>query len=75
MRTTVCHRFTADGLVSLRGAILKRVAARGVEEEEIQTLERYRSVINTVFGLDATLADQLWDGVEERHRKWKEQAT
>ena len=75
VRTTVCHRFTADGLVSLRGAILKRVAARGVEEEEIQTLERYRSVINTVFGLDATLADQLWDGVEERHRKWKEQAT
>jgi N-hydroxyarylamine O-acetyltransferase len=71
VRTTVCHRFTAEGIVTLRGAIFKEVTAAGVSEEEIRTYERYCSVLSTVFGLEATLADALWSGVQERHQRWK----
>ena len=31
VRTTVCHRFTPDGLISLHGAVLKSFSAAGVQ--------------------------------------------
>lgn len=71
VRTTVCHRFVPAGIATLRGAVLKQVTLTGTDEEEITTGERYRTVLTTVFGLDDTLADALWRGVQERHQRWK----
>lgn len=71
VRNTVCHRFTPTGVVTLRGAVLRWATADGVQEEEIDSLARYRTVLSTVFDLDSALADQLWAGVQERHQRWK----
>jgi N-hydroxyarylamine O-acetyltransferase len=70
VRTTVCHRFTPDGIATLRGAVLRWSTVHGIREEEITTLEQYGAVLSTVFGLDAALADQLWSGVQARHLRW-----
>lgn len=72
VKTTVCHRFTPEGIVSLRGLIFKRYQATGVTEEEITTLPRYRQVISRTFGLAPTLADALWEQALGRHMIWKE---
>ena len=72
VRTTVCHRFTAEGIVTLRGATLKRVTATGSVEEEVTTLPQYRTVLQTIFGLDPTLAEALWETVWARQQRWQE---
>lgn len=71
VRTTVCHRFTNAGIVSLRGAMLKRVTARGTVEEEITTLTQYRTILQEAFGLAPTLAAGLWETVWTRHLAWQ----
>lgn len=71
VRTTVCHRFTPEGIITLRGAVFKQCGPSGVQEEAINALARYREVISQNFGLDVSLADALWAGVQERHLLWK----
>lgn len=73
VRNTVCHRHTSEAIVSLRGAVFRRYWRKGVLEEEITDRDHYRTVFRTIFGLDRSLADQLWPGVEERHQAWKVQ--
>lgn len=78
VKTTVCHRFVGDDsavgeIVSLRGAVLKQYGTAGTGEEEIDSLPRYRAVLQSTFGLDASLADALWAGVQKRHEIWKKQ--
>ena len=73
VRTTVCHRFTPQGFMSLRGAVLQQYKATGIAEEEIDTLSRYKQVLTDIFGLDAALADALWEKVWERHGFWKKE--
>ncbi len=73
VRMTVCHRFTPQGLVSLRGATLKHITAAGVGEEEIQSPQRYAEVLGHIFGLDSALATALWDKVWQRHMTWKQE--
>lgn len=75
VRTTVCHRFTTEGIVTLRGAICKQYKATGVEEEEITSLPRYRAVLGQTFGLAPALADSLWEKVWARHLLWKQVET
>lgn len=72
VRTTVCHRFTPTGVVSLRGAVLKEMTAAGTVEEEITTLPRYRTVLAETFGLPKNLAELLWEKVWLRHRQWRQ---
>lgn len=72
VQKTVCHRFTPDGFVTLRGALLKQYSAAGVVEEEIRDQLRYRTLIEQTFGLDGTLADALWDKVWAGHERWQQ---
>lgn len=72
VRTTVCHRFTPEGIVSLRGATLKRITTLGIDEEEITTLPYYRNVLQETFGLSPTLAAALWETVWPRHLLWQQ---
>jgi len=73
VRVTVCHRFTQQGIVSLRGTLLKQITTAGVSEEEITSPERYMEVVNAIFGLDATIATVLWEKVWQGHVAWKEE--
>ena len=72
VRTTVCHRFTTEGIATLRGAIFKQVTAQGSSVEEITTLACYQAVLQQRFGLPSTLAMTLWEGVWARHLAWQQ---
>jgi N-hydroxyarylamine O-acetyltransferase len=71
VRATVCHRFTPDGLITLRGAVLKRFTTAGVSECEITTLEEYDYLLRSEFGLALTQSADLWPTVWSRHLAWK----
>ncbi len=72
VKSTVCYRFTDEGIVMLRGVVFKRFQATGIEEEEITTLPRYRQVLHETFDLPLLLADSLWEQVWARHLVWKQ---
>jgi N-hydroxyarylamine O-acetyltransferase len=68
VRTTVCERFTRDGLVMLRGATLKDVTAAGVKERVLQNAGEYEATLRERFGLDLPVAAaELWPRVWSGH--------
>jgi N-hydroxyarylamine O-acetyltransferase len=71
VRTTVCHRFTAEGFASLRGAVLKQYHRDGATTEELSSEAHYAAVLDRIFGLDQALAAQLWEAVWQRHLQWR----
>jgi len=75
VQKTVCHRFTPDGFITLRGAIYQQYNAAGVEKEVIDQAARYRAVMEEHFGLDGALADQLWSKVWASHQTWQASLT
>lgn len=70
VRTTVCHRFTADGFVTLRGATLRRITQDGAHEQVIETLDAYHQTLENVFDLHLDDVGALWDKVWARHLVW-----
>ena len=75
VRTTVCHRHTPDGLVTLRGAVLREVTARGVDERVVDKLADYEQLLNSRFDLRLPPADTtaLWQKVWVRHEAWMQE--
>jgi N-hydroxyarylamine O-acetyltransferase len=74
VQTTVCQRFTLDGLVILRGATLRTVKPSGEISQTIDTEALYKTVLQDHFGL--RIGDnftQLWHNVWQRHVAWIEQ--
>ena len=43
VRVAVCHRFTASGLIALRGAVLRRITAGGAHDTTIGTRDLPRA--------------------------------
>lgn len=70
VRTTVCHRLTPDGTVSLRGAVLSTAGAAGTTRREIADAHDYAATLGQRFGLDLPEAPALWERVRERHQAW-----
>ncbi len=69
---TVCHRFTPDGIISLRGAVLRGVTARGLTETVIESEAAYRQVLREQFDLHLPEASisPLWSKVWPKHLEW-----
>jgi N-hydroxyarylamine O-acetyltransferase len=67
VQNTVCERFVADGLVMLRGAVLREVSASGVATRVVQDADEYVSVLRDRFGLDVPALRSLWPTVWARH--------
>jgi N-hydroxyarylamine O-acetyltransferase len=75
VRTTVCQRFTPEGIIALRGAVLTSVGATGVTSRTISTAAEYAALLETQFGLRIPEAAALWGRVWGRHQAWlREQA-
>jgi N-hydroxyarylamine O-acetyltransferase len=75
VRTTVCQRFTPEGIITLRGAVLTSVGADGVTSRTIATAAEYISLLEAQFGLQIPEAAELWGSIWERHQAWlREQA-
>ena len=75
VRVTVCHRFTQEGPVSLRGAVLRTVTAAGARDQTIEDEATYRRVLSEQFGLhlpDAEVA-RLWRIVWQKHLEFVKQ--
>jgi len=72
VRKTVCQRFTADGIVTLRGAVFREVTPTGATERVIERLDQYRDLLGEVFGLEVDSVGPLWDRVWASHVTWVE---
>lgn len=70
VRTTVCHRYTPEGIVTLRGATLRRVTAEGQRDEVIRDATTYTRTLADVFDLQLEDTDALWEKVWARHQVW-----
>ncbi|MBE2200969.1 MAG: arylamine N-acetyltransferase [Anaerolinea sp.] len=69
---TVCHRFTPQGIISLRGAVLKQYMPDQVSEQIIDSGPRYTAVLADIFDLQLTTGD-LWARVWKNHGSWVQQ--
>ena len=64
VQTTVCERFVPEGLVMLRGAVLREVTAAGVATRIVRDADGYMRALTERFGLDVPEMRALWpDGV------------
>jgi N-hydroxyarylamine O-acetyltransferase len=72
VRTVVCHRFTPDGMMSLRGAVLRTITPAGARDVEIADEQTYRQIISKRFDLPLSDADlaTLWAIVERKHQEY-----
>jgi N-hydroxyarylamine O-acetyltransferase len=70
VRTTVCHRLTDDGMVTLRSVTLRRVTAQGMSEEVVENLAAYEQLLNTAFDLHLPDTAPLWEKSWARHQAW-----
>lgn len=70
VRNLVCHRFTDEGIISLRGAVLTTLTPEGVTEAIAQSARDLSGMLRTHFGLVPADLAGLWERVSERHREW-----
>jgi N-hydroxyarylamine O-acetyltransferase len=67
VQNVVCQRHVPDGLVMLRGKVLKRVTAEGVTRAELGSPDELVQTLAEVFDLDLPEAVTLWPAIEARH--------
>jgi N-hydroxyarylamine O-acetyltransferase len=72
VRTTVCYRFTPDGYIGLRGAVLQSISESGVDEQVIESQDEYTATLEERFDLHLPAEDvaTLWQKVWVRHQEW-----
>jgi N-hydroxyarylamine O-acetyltransferase len=69
---TVCQIFNHEGIVTLRGAVLKKVTREGVTRRVIDAEKEYESLLRTVFGLELPGVRAIYAKVWQRHLEWLE---
>jgi N-hydroxyarylamine O-acetyltransferase len=70
VRATVCMRFTPEGYMALRGAVLRTVTAAGEADETINNEARYEQILSEQFDLHLLDVSELWEKVWARHQVW-----
>ncbi|MEZ5292804.1 MAG: arylamine N-acetyltransferase [Vicinamibacterales bacterium] len=70
VKTTVCERFTPDGLVTLRSATLREVTADGARDRVLGDAGEYARVLRDCFDLAPPGIEDLWPVVWDRHLAW-----
>lgn len=69
VQNVVCMRHVPNGLVLLRGKVLKRVTAEGVARHELGSPGELVETLGEVFDLDLPEATTLWPAIEARHEE------
>ncbi|MFO7169342.1 MAG: arylamine N-acetyltransferase [Chloroflexota bacterium] len=69
VRVAVCHRFTPERILSLRGAVLANVTPADVTKRVIADADDYRRVLREQFDLEIDV-EALWPKVWESHLAW-----
>lgn len=70
VRATVCGRYDRDGLVVLRGAVLREVRDGVLGERVIADADDYLRVLVERFDLAPAGIETLWPTVKARHVAW-----
>jgi N-hydroxyarylamine O-acetyltransferase len=75
VRVVVCHRFTPEGYLSLRGAVLRTITAAGAHDETIEDERTYRRLLSEQFDLHLPEAEvsTLWHIVWQKHLDFLQQ--
>jgi N-hydroxyarylamine O-acetyltransferase len=75
VRLTSCHRFTTNGLISLRGAVFRTVTEAGLQEETLTTEQAYGDALAHQFGLALAGPEisRLWAFVWQKHQEFTNQ--
>jgi N-hydroxyarylamine O-acetyltransferase len=68
--STVCGRHERDGLVVLRGAVLRTVKHGALDARTIADADDYARVLAERFGLAPEGVVALWPAVQARHLVW-----
>ena len=71
VKATVCERFLPNGLLMLRGAVLREVRAGNVTTHIVQDLAEYDRVLRERFDLAIPDVAALWPSVWGRHLQWQ----
>jgi N-hydroxyarylamine O-acetyltransferase len=69
VRVAVCHRFTEESILSLRGALLTTATPADATTRVIASADEYRRVLEGRFGL-AVNAEALWPRVWASYLEW-----
>lgn len=70
VQNLVCHRFTDEGVVTLRGAVLTTITPSEVREEIAQSRDQLAQILRVQFDLEPQRMDELWERVHARHGEW-----
>jgi len=71
VRATVCERFVSNGIIMLRGAVLREVRAGNVTAHIVQDAAEYDRVLRERFDLAIPGITALWPNVWARHLQWQ----
>ena len=71
VQKTVCQRFVSDGLLTLRGALLRHVTRNGTVDRVITHGDEYARVLADRFDLRIPAAESLFATVWARHLAWR----
>ncbi|WP_286829773.1 MULTISPECIES: arylamine N-acetyltransferase family protein [Kordiimonas] len=67
VQNAVCQRHFPDRLEVLRGRVLKTIRAGGSSKRMIDSLDEYRTILETTFGLEIRDLGPIWQKVMARH--------
>ena len=70
VQNLVCHRYTDEGVTTLRGAVLRTYTPRGTHDEIAQSKLQLAEILDRHFDLRPPEIDELWEHVAERHKAW-----
>ncbi len=72
VRVPVCHRFTPQGIISLRGAVFRTLTEQGAADLTIGDETTYRRILHEQFDLTLpkALISSLWARVRQSHLEW-----
>lgn len=71
-QVAVVQRHVPGGLMVMRGRVLSRVSADGVDKQEIASREEYGRVLRDVFALETVDVEALWEKVQAQHAAYLE---
>lgn len=69
VQNAVCQRHTPDGLVILRGRVLRHIDRDAVSERLIESASEFAAVLAGDFALDLPEATSLWPKIAARHEE------
>ncbi|HET6894148.1 MAG TPA: arylamine N-acetyltransferase [Candidatus Baltobacteraceae bacterium] len=70
VQNLVCHRFTDEGVVTLRGAVLTTLTPTETREQIAQSRDQLAAILREHFELRPESIDEIWERVAARHKQW-----